>query len=132
MDLLALRNALSILLFFFTGTVFAKVKHPATGEVPYSTKSHGLEFIENKGQWLPEARFMANVPDGVMFITDNGFVYNYSSQPDLERIHEMTDKGTEISGEMVHAHAYRVNFVGCNSNVSYKSENKSVAFHHRG
>src|SRR5688500_7399024 len=46
----------------------------------------GLDFIENSGQWNPEVRYKTDLPGGVVFITDGGFVHNYVSQEDIERI----------------------------------------------
>lgn len=57
--------------------------HLATGERQINVKKTGLDFIENKGQWVPEARFKAELPGGVVFITDHGFVYNYYNQQDI-------------------------------------------------
>lgn len=61
-----------------------------------------------------------------MFVTDNGFVYNYMSEQDLEHIHEMSDQGLDISNEIVHHHAYKVSFVGANSGQPYINEHKST------
>lgn len=116
-----------ILGFSVPGT--ARGKHPATGEVPKAPAREGISFIENKGQWVPEARYKADIPGGVMFITDNGFVYNYVSDHDMERIHELTDEGKPVGQEIVHQHAYRVSFAGANSNSDYRNEQKSPVYH---
>src|SRR5690554_7189817 len=49
-----------------------------------------IDFIENKGQWVPEAKFKAEIPSGVMFLTETGFLFNFHSLEDLDRIHEIT------------------------------------------
>jgi gliding motility-associated-like protein len=113
------------LLFSLLSTpAFAK-KHRATGAVPHIPKSEGLNFVENKGQWVEQAKFKAEIPGGVMFVTNQGFVYNYVQQSDLNRIHELThEPGHNLSNEIVHQHAYKVNFSGANANVKYTQTDK--------
>ncbi len=126
MNLFRYKSLLPLFLLVVTGHIAsARGKHLATGEIPKIQKTDGLDFIENKGQWVPEARFKAAIPGGALFVTNSGFVYNYISLNDLEHIHELTHtaKG-DLSGEIVHTHAYRVNFVGGNTNVSYEQSAK--------
>lgn len=125
------KKVLSLSLLLLTGTLaFGRTKHPAKGAFPKVEKTPGLDFIENKGQWVPEARFKAEVPGGVMFVTNRGFVYNYLSQEDIEHFHELThERNVDLSKEMVHSHAYRVNFVGANPDISYKQEGKRKYYH---
>ncbi len=107
-----------------------KTKPPAA--MPSHTKK-AIDFVENKGQWNNQARFKADVPGGALFLTDKGFVYNYASAKDLERIHEMscgTGKGEkDTKDEIVHHHAYKVNFVGASDKVSYTTEEKRSYYH---
>jgi gliding motility-associated-like protein len=120
------------LLLCISPSLFAQSKnrHPATGQAPISYKKTGIDFIENKGQWVTDAKFKADVPDGSMFITDKGFVYNYASHEDLERIHEMVhEDGKDHTKEMVRYHAYRVNFLGANTNIKYQETNKRSVYH---
>src|SRR6218665_1075668 len=67
-------------------------------------------FIENKGQWDPEARYRAETQGAAVFLTPKGFVYNNVSVQDLENIHHLTDKGVDVSSEKVRQHAYSVYF----------------------
>lgn len=103
--------------------------HPATGQRQLNIKKVGLDFIENKGQWVPEARFKAEVPDGVMFVTDKGFVYHYVSKADVDKLsehhHNNLEKNHDPVNDKVTAFAYRVNFVGANNNIQYaKTEDR--------
>lgn len=103
-----LKNAFPVfLLVAMTTFASARVKHPSIGKAPASTKPEGLEFIENKGQWVPEAKYMAGVPGGVMFITNNGFVYNYASQEDLETVHELIENDKDVQDAAIRHHAYK-------------------------
>lgn len=133
MNLIKFKNALSAVLFLTVGTIAsAKVKHPATGEIPHPTPNNNkvLDFIENKGQWNQEAKYKANVPGGSLFITDKGFVYNYLSLSDIEKIHEHDDNSKqEPSTEIIHSHAFRVNFVGANNAINYKQIDKKSYYH---
>ncbi len=129
MNLFRYATSFSLVLSLLAGGIAsARGKHAATGEIPKTPPKTGIDFIENKGQWVPEAKFKASIPGGVMFITDNGFVYNYMSETDLERIHEMSDNEKDISKEIVHHHAYKVSFAGANPTASYVNENKSVVY----
>ncbi len=90
-----------------------------------------LSFIENKGQWIEEARFKAEIPGGAVFITDKGFVYNFQSSEDMECIHKLTCAKTaerlpEADGSKgyIRHHAYRVNFAGADPSGDYVREGK--------
>jgi gliding motility-associated-like protein len=128
MNLTKFKSALPVLIFLLSGTFASARKHPATGELPHSTKTNGLEFIENKGQWNAQVKFRADVPGGDMFITDKGFVYNYTSLPDMEQMHEDADGGKDVSNMTIHHHAYKVNFVGANTNIQYSTSGKSISY----
>jgi gliding motility-associated-like protein len=109
-------------------------KHHATGERQINTKKVGLDFIENKGQWNSEAKFKAEIPNGALFLTDKGFVFNYASREDLSKLDEHNDpdhKSTakETNQGVVHFHAYKVNFTGANTGVKYAYEDKRYAYH---
>lgn len=94
-----------------------------------------IDFIENKGQWEARAKFKADLPGGVVLITDQGFHYNFTSQEDLTRIHNMTygENGydaKDVSNEIVNHHAYKVNFVGANTTgIEYNTFNKKSYYH---
>jgi len=119
------------LLFLVAGSVSiasAKIKHPATGEKPRSNKEVALKFIENKGQWATEAKYMTGVPGGYMFITDKGFVYNYENMQDEENYHHAAEAGKDVSNMVFHYHSYKVNFVGANKDVKYAPAQKSANY----
>ncbi|PSK89040.1 gliding motility-associated C-terminal domain-containing protein [Taibaiella chishuiensis] len=108
-----------------TAPSFAKSRHQASGAIPQIPKTEGIDFAENKGQWVEQAKFRADVPGGAVFITNQGFVYNYIDQKDLHRIHELThEPGHNLSNEIIHYHAYKVNFSGANTAVQYTNDEK--------
>ncbi|RQO29985.1 hypothetical protein DBR32_13815 [Taibaiella sp. KBW10] len=82
-----------------------------------------IAFIENKGQWVSEAKYKVNVGEGAMFLTDKGFVYNFLSGEDMQKYHKAADEGKQIEDKL-RGHAYKVNFVGANSTSSYTTSGK--------
>lgn len=106
--------------------------HEGNASLPSNPKN-GLSFIENKGQWVEEAKFRANLPGGVVFMTDKGFVYNFVSEKDLADIHAKASgkdpRSANNAQDIVHHHAYRINFVGANAAPKYVKENKRSFYH---
>ena len=125
------KNALPIFLLLLSGTfASARGKHPATGAVPKIPVNQEIDFVENKGQWVPEAKYKTGLPGGAVFITNNGFVYNYYSITDINRIHEKShEQNVDAGTEIVHHHAYRVNFSGANSGITYRTESKKKNYY---
>ncbi|KAA5536497.1 PKD domain-containing protein [Taibaiella lutea] len=126
MNLIKLKHVLPVFLLAITGTMAsAKIKHLATGELPHYNKEVALKFIENKGQWTPEAKYMTGIPGGYMFITDNGFVYNYENMEDEENYHHAAEAGKDVSNMVFHYHSYKVSFIGSNKDIKYTTGEKS-------
>ncbi len=125
-------KVMSMLLVLVINSNIAKSHVSDSNVIPAAQTTAGIDFIENKGQWLTEARYKAQLPGGVMFITDKGFVYNYTYQQDLERAY---NKAHDNIGKIItdldtlRHHAYRVNFVGSNSAAFYKSLQKREYYH---
>lgn len=106
--------------------------HPATGEVSQKLQQQEMTFVENKGQWNNEIKYRSTIPNGVMFLTDKGFVYNYIDAKDFAKV---TDEHHEEEGKEDHnksfdlkLHAYKVNFQGANSNIAYSTEQKQNSY----
>ncbi len=109
--------------------IWARGLSPATGAIGLQPKG-SLDFIENKGQWIDAAKFKANIPGGVFFITNEGFVYNYVNHKDLEHIHDLMERGiADFGKEIIHQHAYKVNFVNANNSIAYEQTEKKKAYH---
>jgi len=120
-----MQKTVLLALTFLTAGIpgMAHIAVPDTGTAP------SLGFIENKGQWTEAAKYKADIPGGAVFITDRGFVYNYCSEQDLARIHEEADEGKDISGAIVHHHAYKVVFSGANPGIRYSTDLKRPDYH---
>lgn len=89
---------------------------------PKKYKSSPIAFVENKGQWEVDARYRVTIPNGYMFLSDQGFVYNFESAKDLKNNHEALEEGKPLSP--VAGHAYRVNFVNANKETEFVGEDK--------
>ena len=116
---------LVICLFSFVQTVNAEQEYRTNCK----SDAGNLDFVENVGQWQCPGRFRSEIPGGVVFITDQGFVYNYISEHDLAKydsvyqhnqtIPERADKTTQIR-----RHAYWVKFLGANKSIKYETRDR--------
>jgi len=53
-----------------------------------SLASIDSKFVENKGQWDPNAKFMARMKGLNLWVTNNGLVYDWVSAPDDKTFHQ--------------------------------------------
>lgn len=78
------------------------------------------EFIENKGQWDKQVKFMTNAGNGAFFLHDRGFTVSQHDPKDLERFinkmhgHNQGSQPAAREQTILHSHAYTVQFVGAN------------------
>ncbi len=97
-----------------------------------SDKGNSISFIENKNQWEPCIKFKSELPNGAVFITDQGFVYNFRSAANLHELEETPltpDQSKHTEKEMINCHAYRVNFIGANKTVTYQKSEERPYYH---
>ena len=94
------------LTLFFTGKVFAQT-----------------EFIENKGQWDKQVKFMSNAGNGAFFLQKTGFTVLQHNSSDLEKLinkihgHRRNELVANRESRVLHSHAYEVEFLGANENA---------------
>ncbi len=88
-----------------------------------------LDFIKNQNQFPDQVRYKAFLPGGAVFLTQDGFTYNYYKTSDLERIHEQKHKGRKVADEPVHFHAYHVRFSKANKEALIKEEEIRPYYH---
>lgn len=81
-----------------------------------------MAFVENRGQWDAQAKYKISIPGGNMFITANGFMYDFLSAEDQVRAHNATDE--ERKKMVIRGHAYRVSFVNANTSTSFAPSGK--------
>ena len=77
------------------------------------------EFIENKGQWDKQVKFMTNAGSGSFFLQKNGFTVLQHNPGDLESVmhnHRPKESVSSALRVKLRSHAYAVKFVGANEN----------------
>ncbi|WP_118972052.1 DUF7948 domain-containing protein [Taibaiella koreensis] len=94
-----------------------------------NAKDGNIDFIKNNNQFPAPVRYKAFLPGGAVFLTADGFTYNYYRQDDLQRLHELRHQGKNISGEQVHFHAYKVTFSNANTQAIIKEEDLQPYYH---
>jgi gliding motility-associated-like protein len=84
---------------------------------------HGnIEFIENKGQWNSQIKFLGQVNSGAFYVQQKGFMVLQHNPADLNRISDLHNRGakqndnTKQSRDTLHSHAYQVEFLNGNEN----------------
>lgn len=76
-----------------------------------------IEFIENKGQWNSQVKFMSNAGSGEFYLQQNGFTVAQYNPDDVENVKERRHKeATGITmkqgeGTKIRSHAYNVQFL---------------------
>lgn len=88
----------------------------------------GFSFIENKGQWSDSVRYKAEIPGGMLHLTDHGFQYHYLSVADIRRIDSVKEAGGNADSQNIRLHNYRVVFEGGNENIHYTAQDKRTRY----
>jgi len=75
-----------------------------------------IEFIENKGQWNKEVKFMSLAGSGAFYLQQNGFTVAQHNPDDIENIKErvhrqMTGTVPQRSVTKIRSHVYNVKFL---------------------
>lgn len=78
------------------------------------------EFIENKGQWDKQVKFMTNAGNGAIFLQKKGFTVLQHNAADIDNLIHKYPKRNGASAALqqfrLRSHAYNVQFVGANEN----------------
>lgn len=80
-----------------------------------------IEFIENQGQWDGPFLYKGSTKTGDIYLRNNGFTIFLSDIANAAKIDEVHHGGKLVS-ETLNYHAYRVNFLNSNSNVTTSQE----------
>jgi gliding motility-associated-like protein len=89
-----------------------------------------LSFIENKGQWETNIRYMAKIGGGKVWLQKNAFTFDLINQADFEKLHQLHHrKATVAPMEVMHRHAFHIQFSGTNPDVKINAEDKSDFYH---
>ena len=81
--------------------------------------NNGIRFTENKGQWEEPFLFKANLGNGALFVEKNSFTYNFYNS-DNYHFHNFNPKE---KNENFKSHAFRINFLAANKEVTIASKN---------
>lgn len=95
------RKQLSLISFLFL--VHAGLAHKAT-----NPQANPISFIENKGQWPEQIRFMTPIPGGYMYFGPNAFRAKILNPHLAHAEHNQSGK----KEERIFSHAYEIEFEG--------------------
>ncbi len=78
-----------------------------------------IQFIENKGQWEDNIQFKAKLPAGNIYLEENEITYQFYSEADIERLHNMHHQPKQPrrpKDETLRLHAFKTKFLGASTN----------------
>ena len=82
--------------------------------------AQNIEFIENKGQWDSQVKYMGQLSNGAFFVQQNGYTVLQHNAQDWEKVHQATHNKV-VDGKRlqdvditVRSHSYSVSFIGSN------------------
>jgi gliding motility-associated-like protein len=108
-----MRNVLGFLfIFLFSFSGFSKKKE---------THTPLYQFIPNQGQFHDNVLFRTEIPNGLLFLENNTFTYNFYDGEMLEQLHHGSYK-KDTSNLSLKLHSYQVKFLNANSNPLIKSD----------
>lgn len=86
-------------------------------EHDHFTPLQKLEFVENKGQWHENVKYMADINGGRVWLEQNRFTWVFQNVDDLKRMHEENHEGTVPyqAKSPIRAHAFYQHFIGSNN-----------------
>src|SRR5690554_6282938 len=87
-----------------------------------------ISLIENLGQWNDSARFKAELPGGVVFLTDYGFRYAFEDLEQLQKAHDEADE-RDVMNDLITTHAFDVKFENSLMTGSFQKGNARNTYH---
>ncbi len=99
-----------------------------------SLRSGRLEFIENLNQWDANILYKATIDGGAAFFEKTRFTFAFEDADAIEKILSFKYLSAEEHklkhnpNTTINCHAYRVNFIGANPNVSTKAHYPSDTY----
>ncbi len=95
-------------------------------EIPVFTYHTMLKFVENKGQWVDELKYRAELPGGMLYVRENGLTFHFFDQERLTEIqaenHDHSDPDHVIDRRF-NSHVLKLTFQGSNSNIRMTGQN---------
>ena len=96
--------------------------------------SHNLEFVENKNQWETNILYKADLKNGAVFLEKNCFTFVFKDAKAISKILEAKHipcekrQALQESDYNIKCHAYKINFLNSNTDVSVSSSNPSNGY----
>ncbi|PHI21946.1 hypothetical protein CEQ90_01270 [Lewinellaceae bacterium SD302] len=102
--------------------------HTCSHEPTVDHRHQGLGFIQNKGQWHENISYAAELGGlNHLFLEDNAFTYVFYDTTGTREVHEYMQAAAEVrDNHLIAGHAYRVHFVGANSQELTPSGQRSA------
>ena len=98
------------LCFWISVTVQLAAQQPEVTGMPTPSKTQ-FEFVPNKGQWHPLAKFKATIPYGSLYLENASMVYDMIHPDDYTQIQEWKHAhSATISEQVPRRHAVRISF----------------------
>ncbi|MCB0762755.1 MAG: PKD domain-containing protein [Flavobacteriales bacterium] len=75
-----------------------------------------LEYVENAGQWHPNALYKISYGGGAVFLENNCFTYAFCHPDDRAKVHDYSQWSAEQQAAFhIRSHAWKMHFVGAQS-----------------
>jgi gliding motility-associated-like protein len=93
--------------------------------------SRKISYVKNNGQWESNVLYKAQIGGGLVWLEQDRFSFVFQNQSDLEEAHENRHhkKAREKEDIKIRSHAYRLQFIGCNSGHPVLSNERSEVKH---
>jgi gliding motility-associated-like protein len=79
-------------------------------------------FVENKGQWHPNALYRLTLPNGAVFPENNGVTYVFYKTDDVSTSEAHHNKSKNKPIEVIHFHAYKMTLLNAKKTTPIASE----------
>ncbi len=99
-----------------------------------SLNSKSICFIENKGQWGKNILYKLELDKGAIFFEKNCFTFTFGNIIDINNLIKFKFLSKDIKKQknnpngIIHFHAYRMNFIGCNKNIEVKASDPTIDY----
>ncbi len=129
-----LSKSITLMLLVFSSLVFSQNNSMEANEL-LENRSSKTFFIENKGQWPEEVKYLAEISGMNAWITDKGVVYDYYkiernfNKKDLQGKPEKEKERYEREHTTIKGHVIRTSFVGGNERKEFTGENKQTGYY---
>jgi gliding motility-associated-like protein len=120
---------INCLLFCFSVLNVCGQNNLVLSDSPHNHHKH-ISFIENKKQWDEKIKFKSEMRGGALFFESNGIAYSFYDIDYLNKIQAIKSGSTTVVlDSLVTTYAYRMNFLGANTNTAIKGFTPLEQYH---